>query len=342
MSDFDPGKMGNKISEFSKQILKGWEIGENAGQIPSEIDNILFAGMGGSAIAGDIINSFFSGTLSVPFVVNRGYDVPGFISSKTLFIASSYSGNTEETLSAFDCALKKGVKVIAVTSGGKLAEICDDRTFPVFKMPEGYPPRSALGFSMGILFNILSKANIISLSYDEVKEAAESLSDQQNELSDINGPAAVLAKEIAGTLPFIYGSVHGTDVIALRWKAQFNENSKIHAAYGVFSEMNHNEIMGWAKHEKTGDFFKDLSAVFLRSTSDSARNVKRMDITKDILNDQGVKTFEVKAKGNSKIAEFFYLISFGDWTSYHLAFLNEVDPTEIPAINVLKRKLAEE
>ncbi|MCD6115411.1 bifunctional phosphoglucose/phosphomannose isomerase [bacterium] len=336
---FDPMGMGDKIREFGDQILKGWDIGENSGSIPAGIDNIIFSGMGGSAIAGDVITSFFSESLSVPFYVNRGYDIPLFASSKSLFIASSYSGNTEETISAFKSAENKGTKIIAITSGGTVAEYAGEKGYPLFVMPGGYPPRSALGFPLGILMNILSRAGIISVSFNDLKQAVLFIKEEQEYLGNPEGRCASLAESLCGTLPFVYGASHGTDVIALRWKAQFNENSKIHAVWGVFSEMNHNEIMGWARHEKTGGFFDSVSAILLKLTDDHSRIKIRMDVTKRIISEQGINVFEIEAKGKSKLARLLYLISFGDWTSYYLAYFNGVDPTEIPTINVLKEEL---
>ncbi len=340
LNNFDSMAMGDKIREFGDQIMQGWDIGERSGSVPAGIENIVFGGMGGSAIAGDVITSFFSDSLSVPFYVNRGYDIPAFASSKSLFIASSYSGNTEETLSAFDSAEKRGAKIIAITSGGAVADRAEQKNYPLFLMPGGYPPRSALGFPLGILMNILSRAGIISVSFDELKQAVLFIKQEQEYLESSDGSCASLAESLCGTLPFVYGSSHSTDVIALRWKAQFNENSKIHAASGVFSEMNHNEIMGWARHEKTGGFFDSVSAVLLKLPDDHARIKIRMEITRKIISEQGINVFEVEAKGKSKLARLLYLISFGDWTSYHLAFFNGVDPTEIPTISVLKEELS--
>jgi len=339
-AQFDPGAMGDKIREFGVQILRGWKIGSSGRALPQDFNAVVFSGMGGSAIAGDVILSMFRDALTVPFIVNRSYTVPGFVSEKTLFIASSYSGNTEETLSALNAALDRGACIAAVTSGGEVLSMCSDRDFPVYSMPPGYPPRSALGFPVGILLAVFSRSGLIPTQEADVQNAVSFLAGRQNEFSHESGPCAVLAESILGRLPFVYGAEGGTDVAALRWKAQFNENSKVHAVSGIFSEMNHNEIMGWSRHRSTGPFFDTLSALFLRVPGGNDRNSIRMDITRDIIQEQGGAVHDIAAQGSTKMEQLLYLISYGDWTSYHLARLQGVDPTEIPAISTLKNKLS--
>lgn len=342
---YDKSSMFSKILEWPSQLCQGWEIGDSMepGIRFRKIKNIVFNGMGGSAIAGDVIRSLLGEHLPVPFVVNRGYYLPPFADKETLFIASSYSGNTEETLSATQQAIQKGCKLVAVTSGGKLAEIAHEKHCPVYFLPSGYPPRASLGYSLGVLLAFFSKLGVGPFSKKHVEQAATFLEKEGKGLADParkENPVWSVAKQLKGRFPLLYAGTETLEPVGFRWKCQFNENSKMHAAYIGIPEMNHNEIVAWKKLEAVNGFYSSLVAVFLRSQKDSPRIRLRMELTRELVLKNRGKAIEVTGKGSSFLEEMLYLIYFGDLVSVFLAGLNKVDPTEIENINYLKLHLS--
>jgi len=346
VNSLDKSKMFPKILEFPMQLRQGWDIGK-AVQFTIDLgqfNNIVFGGMGGSAIAGDLVRSIFGKELSIPVIVNRGYHLPGFVDSKTLFIASSYSGNTEETLTATAEAEKRGCFICCVTSGGELARIAQEKNYPLFQLPSGYPPRSALGYSLGVLFSFFRELNIGKIYEDDIEETISFLESARKPWEEFNNSDNLplsIAEEITGKLPLIYSSVEGVDGVGFRWKTQLNENSKTHAFYQPFSEKNHNEIMRWSAIPATKTFFSHLIMILLRLPTDYSRISLRMDITRDLVKKSGGKVLEIEGKGKSFFNQLLYLIHLGDLLSFYLAILYNVDPTEIENINYLKKDLAQ-
>lgn len=342
---YDKSSMFSKILEWPDQLRKGWEIGEtlNPHLRLRKIKHIVFNGMGGSAIAGDVVRSLLGERVPVPFMVNRGYSLPPFANKETLFIASSYSGNTEETLSATHQAIQKGCKMVAVTSGGKLAEIAQEKQYPVYFLPSGYPPRATLGYSLGVLLAFFAKLGINKYSKKDVEQTATFLEKAGKVLADPSAkenPVLSVAKQLKGKFPLLYAGTETLDPVGFRWKCQLNENSKMHAAYLGIPEMNHNEIVAWKKLEAVNGFYSSLIAVFLRSQKDSPRIQLRMKLTQALVSKNRGKVIEVVGKGASFLEEMLYLIYFGDLVSVFLAVLNKVDPTEIENINYLKHHLS--
>ncbi|MFO7888713.1 MAG: bifunctional phosphoglucose/phosphomannose isomerase [bacterium] len=339
----DKSSMLESICEFPLQIRKGWDIGtgKTISLALSDIDSIVFSGMGGSAIAGDLVKSI-APEIPVPFVVNRSYTIPVFTNAKTLFIVSSYSGNTEETLSALKKAMEKKCQIICITSGGEVESIGRDKGFSVYKMEKGYQPRAALGFSLGIIFSLLKEMGCKTISYEDVEKTAHFLEDKIEEWQQPSQESNIslqLAEKIKGKIPLLYGSVDTCAAVAHRWKTQLNENSKTHAFVQSFSEMNHNEIVGWEVLPETSSFFANLCAIFLKVKDDLDRNLYRMDITKSLIEDSGVDTITINAEGFSFFSRMMYLIVLGDFVSFYLAVLYGIDPTEIEKINILKKYL---
>jgi glucose/mannose-6-phosphate isomerase len=342
----DAEGMFRKIKEFPEQLRKGWEIAENteANVEFSEIQNIVFAGMGGSAISGDLIHSVYNETLSVPMFVNRGYQIPGFVNSKTLFIASSYSGNTEETLSATEQAVEKGARIICITSGGQLEQIAQKNGYPRFQLIPGYPPRAALGFGLGVLFHIFRRLGIGEISRQDIDRAALMLTERGRIWSNVNhqenSPLDV-AGQFFGKVPLIHASVDRLEFVGYRWKTQLNENSKAHAFFQPFPEMNHNEIVGWEKMKSTKENLARLVPVVLSDSEDHPQILKRMQIFKEIMKEDKNEMIEIVGKGDTFFERMVDLIYFGDWVSYYLAILNWVDPTKISKIDLFKKRLTE-
>jgi glucose/mannose-6-phosphate isomerase len=343
---FDKDGMFRKISEFPEQLCKGWEIAENteADIDFSQIRHIVFSGMGGSAIAGDLIRSLCHKALPVPMIVSRNYGIPDFVNSQTLFIASSYSGNTEETLSAIEQAIEKKARIVCITSGGQLEQIAQKNDYPRFQLIPGYPPRAALGFGFGVLLQIFYRLGIGKLSCQEVEKAASMLTEKSRIWSDLdhqeNHPLNVAGK-LFGKIPLIYASSNRLEFVGYRWKTQLNENSKVHAFFQPFPEMNHNEIVGWEKMESMEEILARFVPVVLFDSGDHPQILKRMQIFKEIMKEDKNGIIEIAGKGGTFFEGMMDLIYFGDWVSYYLAILNRVDPTKISKIDLFKKRLKE-
>jgi glucose/mannose-6-phosphate isomerase len=296
-----------------------------------EVDSVLISGLGGSGIGGSMAFDLFSQECKVPIAVNKDYFIPAFVNSKTLVIISSYSGNTEETVSAYHQAKKKGACIVVVSSGGQiLADAVQSQIMNV-QLPGGNPPRTCLGYSFVQIVSILEKFElIVSGSTLQMNSISDFL---KNEKDEIFQESFGVANKIANKIPVIYGS-NLTESIALRFRQQLNENSKILCWHHVFPEMNHNELVGWTKENN------DLAVLILRTDFDNPRVNRRMEICKDIFKKYTHNLLEIHAKGDRFITQAFYLIHFTDWVSWHLAELNQVDAIEVNVIDFLKNELS--
>jgi len=335
--------MLQKIQALQEHLLQGWETGGKTDTpLKQPFDHIVFCGMGGSAIAGDFIRTLFHDQLTKPFFVNRQYAVPFFANTNTIAVISSYSGNTEESLSALRDAESKKCKIICLTSGGQLAGIAKEKSYPLFDLPGGYPPRAALGYNLGILLRIFHEAAIGDINQKCLEDGCASVKKYKDKWDDPDNPnnnAFQIAQKLQGKIPIIYGSAEKTGAAALRWKAQLNENSKMHVFSHVIPEMNHNEIMGWERQNAAKDLLQNFVPVLIRSSLDSPRVILRMDIMKKIFHENNIVVLEVQAVGDSILHHQIYLIALGDMISFWLAILNNVDPTEIQSIKKFKEML---
>ena len=271
--------------------------------------NVVITGLGGSAIGGDLIRMLTSGRSPIPVVVNRDYNLPVFVDEKTLVIVSSYSGNTEETLAAYEDAKGKKAKLLAITTGGELKNRAMTDETPIITIPAGLPPRAALGFSFFPLFVVFQELGIgIRKQYD-VDSAIDILKEIRDELKpevpEKDNLAKALAKKLYGKIPVIYGTSALTDVLAVRWKGQLNENSKHPAFFNAFPELNHNEIMGF---EGDKELLKHLEIVILRSPYEINRVKKRIDITTNIIKDAVSGVTEIWPRGESVLEQMLYHI----------------------------------
>jgi glucose/mannose-6-phosphate isomerase len=308
---------------------------------PRRFNQVLVLGMGGSAIAGDLAADLFAKKAGVPIITVRNYSLPQYVSAETLVFALSYSGNTEETLSAVKEAEKRGAQIVCVTSGGKLKDLAEARKFPCYLIPSGYQPRAALPYLFVPLIVGLGNLKVVPAQTDELKEAAGLL----NKLKDEYGPAKParvnqvkqLARKLAGKLPVIFGASGTTGAAALRLKCQLNENGKISALVNVFPELNHNEIVNLGALKREAHNF---SLVILRDEDDNERIKKRIEITKSLLVRQLGGVSEVSSQGRSCLARLFSLVMYGDFLSVYLAVLKETDPTPVEAISRLKKELS--
>jgi len=338
---YDKEHMLKLILELPKQCETSGDIAQKF-DVPVEYRNaanIVTTGMGGSAIGGDLARMIFSSQSPVPIVVNRNYTIPEFISDKTLFIAVSYSGNTEETLSAFKAAHKKGAKLLVITSGGKLKELAIKWGAPYLIVPGGQPPRASLGYLFIPLLSVISRLGFapnFNLNAD-LSESIKLLSKMADEFSPEEQCSLPqkLANSLHNHIPIICVA-QDLDAVATRWKGQFCENSKTLAYHNVFPEMNHNEIEGWLH---PGELTKKCQVIILRDESDHQRIEKRMDITQRLIEEHTAGVICVESRGESLLARLLSLIYIGDFTSFYLAILNKIDPTPVDRIGNLKSRL---
>ncbi|MCK4353565.1 bifunctional phosphoglucose/phosphomannose isomerase [candidate division WOR-3 bacterium] len=305
------------------------------GQVGSTLQNIIICGMGGSAISGDLLTQYLNYEIKIPILINRNYSLPNFVNQSSLVFISSYSGNTEETLSAYKQAIKRTKNVICITSGGKLA---NEKPACVFKIPKGYQPRCALGWLFVPMLLILNKLKIISNKQNELNETIELLSNLRDEFNKSESAPFLLAKKMLNKFPIIYSDLRFSPV-AKRWVTQLNENSKIFAHFNTFSELNHNEIVGFPACQQARSKSLNNSLVTILIDREYDPQIKRrIEITVRIIAPY-TEIEKVESQGNSLLARLFSLIYFGDWVSYWLAILRKVDPTPIERIEELKHKL---
>ena len=277
----------------------------------------------------------------IPVIVCRGYDLPAFIDDSTLVIASSYSGNTEETLSAFNQALGTGAKKLVITTGGKIKNIADDNGIPVLTFNYRSQPRAALAFSFLTVLRFLQKLGFISNKSTEVTRAVEVLQSLSRRIDETQpaekNPARQLAEKLHGYLPVIYGAGLLSEV-AHRWKTQINENSKAWSFYEVFPELNHNAVVGY---QFPPELAEKIMVVMLRSDL-LARPVQlRYEVTCQLLERAGVGYESVDGEGDTPLSQLLSLVLFGDYVSYYLAIHYRIDPSPVEAINYLKEQLAQ-
>ena len=318
----DNSNMLKVIEDFPQQCKTAMELPKGMA-VSGKIDKIVVAGMGGSAVSGDLLKTFMHDS-KIPVFVVRDYKVPNFVDEKTLFFAVSYSGNTEETLSAFEDASRKNAKIIAVTGGGQLGAMAKK----VIKIPGGLQPRSALGYLFFPVLGVLSNSGIIDVKNNELEELFSILS----KADEFKAAGERLAKKIQNKIPIVYSSeLFGA--VAYRWKTQLNENSKVAAFHHVFAEMNHNELVGYQSMNKN-----DFISIFIRDKFDSERIKKRMDITKEIISSK-VDVEEIFTRGEHLLSRIFSGVYCGDFASYYLALANKIDPTPVTVIENLKKKL---
>lgn len=325
--------MEQLIAGFSAQMVEAVKIASEADIRVSgrEIRNVLMLGMGGSAFGGEVVSDLTSDKCKVPFAITRGYEIPGFVNENTLVIASSYSGNTEETLTSMQAAMKAGAEVVCISSNGRMAEIASESGLSIVKLPTGYPPRTAAGFTMLQVLNILRVYELIPDYSSDIQEAI-GLVDTFDEYE----PAREVARSLVGNLAVIYAGGK-YESVAIRWRQQIEENSKQLAFHHVIPEMNHNELVGW---KNPSDLVGKASVIFFDCDLDHPRNQTRLQINQEIIAPVAKHTTVVRPKGNSHLAQLIYLIHFGDWVSFYLAELNGEDPTPVEVIDYLKNELA--
>lgn len=340
----DPDNMYNRIFDLPEQMTEALKIGQswdiNADDF-ADARNVVVIGMGGSAIGGDLARTFLASKLLIPFQVCRHYELPEFVDDETIVIASSYSGNTEETLSALDDALRRKAMIAGITTGGLLQDVAKLNEIPIAVLPAGMQPRAALGYSFVPLMIFFEKVKLIKNVSSEIETVIKSMQEWRERYMEDAPVEQNLAKQLAekfhGKMPIVYSGPTLTDTVGLRWKGQICENSKNLSFANQFAEFNHNELVGWADSIKK---YKDyLIVTILRDLDDHPQVTKRMDIVKGLIEEQGVEVVNVNSHGPSPLARMFSLIHLGDFVSYYLAVLNNIDPSPVHVIAKLKKAL---
>jgi glucose/mannose-6-phosphate isomerase len=339
---FDKLGIIEHLHRFPEQCQKAWERVEKF-HLPreyAEISNVLVTGMGGSAIGGDIVCRLALSESKLPLWVHRDYGLPAFIDESTLVVASSYSGNTEETLSAFTKSLRTKAKKLVITSGGKLKHLAEKEGIPVFVIDYQAPPRAAFPHSFIPLVGILQKLGLLADKSADLKEAVDVLKKLSGHLIETrplaSNPAKQIASKLQGRVAVIYGS-EILSAVARRWKGEFNENSKAWAFFENFPELNHNAVVGY---EFPVEVKGRILVLMLRSSSLHPRNLLRYKVTAEFLTKAGIAYEFVEARGRSTLAEVLSLVLLGDYASFYLSMVNEIDPTSTDAIDFVKQYLA--
>jgi glucose/mannose-6-phosphate isomerase len=338
----DPQDMLARISELPQQCRDAWTNAQGL-QLPDEYrqaEALVILGMGGSAIGGDLLRTLLESECPVPITVNRDYTVPAFVNGQTLAIASSYSGNTEETLAALETARQAGAMLLAITTGGKLAARARELNVPLLTFDYRAQPRAALGHSIVALISIVCQLGLVSDKAADLDEAIAMIESWQREINETvplaENAAKKLAMKLHERLSVVYGAGHLSEV-ARRWKGQFNENAKAWAFFEQLPEMNHNALAGV---EFPSDLAEKIAVVMLTSSLDHPRTRVRFQITQEVLSQRGVACESVEARGSNRLAQMLSSIHFGDYVSFYLAMLYDVDPTSLKVVDYLKRRLA--
>ncbi len=327
-------KMIELVDRFPAQLAESLAIGHKATitKHTAPIRNVYVAGLGGSGIGGNFVSEFVRNECKIPYLVGKGYEVPKYVNKFTLAIASSYSGNTEETLTAIEGLLKSGAKVVVIASGGKLVEKAKTLGLDYILVPANWPsPRACLGYSLVQQLFILNKLGIISGR--PIKQIESSMKLLEKNQDAIKKQAEKIAQQLIGKIPVIY-TTDRMESVAVRFRQQVNENAKQLCWHHVIPEMNHNELVGWRIPNE------DLVVVYFRNKDDFDRNQMRIDINKEIIGKYTKTIIELWSKGKNLIEQSMYFVFLGDYISCYLSDLRGVDSIEVDAINFLKDSLA--
>jgi len=319
---YDKSDMRSVIKGFPFHIKEAYRHGKDTKV--TRANKVVVLGMGGSAIGGDILKKYLP---ELDITVNRQYNLTTDVDKETLVFASSYSGNTEETISAYKEATRKGCQIICITTGGKLAEMAKTNRHEIIRLPKGLQPRAALAYSFFPMIRLLENAGMIDSKKAEVDRLAKTLDKKLYEELGLK-----ISDKLNGRVPLIYSAEY-FEPAAYRWKTQLNENAKTMAFYHVFSELNHNELS--ATRNNVADFY----CVILRSGEEKSRMVKRMELTKEHYRKHGINVTEMLIKGETPLIRLFTAIYIGDWTSYYLALRYRTDPTPVEEVELFKKEL---
>lgn len=328
------------ILRLPRMCAEAWSLPVRPEPRPERPEQIVALGMGGSGIGGDLLRAVLYDVAPIPVISAKEYRAPSFVGPRSLVFACSYSGNTEETLTAYDAAAAAGARCVAVTSGGELLRRARERGHPTVVVPGGLPPRAALPYLFLPMLALLSRAGVVRSFEAEAREAVTVLERTLQRLGpDGDDPAArALAERLVGRIPAVYSASPFFEPAAQRWKDQFNENAKTFAVWNTFPELNHNETVGWGLDPALA---RSIHVIILRDPHDPARLRQRVDITKELAFRRAAGVDEFTGEGDGALARLLSVIAAGDLASWYLALLRGVDPTPVAVIEDLKQRLAE-
>lgn len=325
--------MKELIESIVKQINEAIQIGlkGNFNVSDKKINSVLVCGLGGSGIGGKIISLLVNEEIKVPFILSNDYNIPACVNGNTLLIASSYSGNTEETIAAVREGKKRGAEIVVITSGGELLEMAQENGWNHLVVPKGQQPRTMLVYSLVQQLYILRKYNLISdIELTNLSDVSAFLESEKNHIQE---DAMRIAKHLHLKTPVIYSGSY-FEGIAIRFRQQLNENAKMLCWNHVLPEMTHNELVGWAGGNES------ISVVYFKTDFDHPRTNYRWEISKEIIAQKTPHVAEIRAKGKNRLAQNFYLIHLTDWVSYYLSELKKIDAVEVNVINHLKTEMS--
>lgn len=341
--ELDSQHMRHEINGLPGQLEEAWALGQTM-DLPKldGIERVVVAGMGGSAIAGDLLAAYMAGKSEVPVMVWRTYRLPEYVrGQETLVIASSHSGNTEETLSAYDLAKERGARLLALTTGGELGKRAQSDGVPLWTFDHPGQPRAAVGYSFGMLLAAMARLGLVDDPAGELKAAVDAMREQQKSLTADVAAAKNPAKRMAGQIMERWVIVVGAQIltpVARRWRTQISELAKALAQFEELPEMDHNMLAGVENPEPR---FGHTIVLFLRAGSLHPRIKKRIGITRELFMVQGFNTDVIDAKGESALAQQWTCLHFGDYVAFYLAMAYETDPSPVQSIEQLKVRLRE-
>jgi glucose/mannose-6-phosphate isomerase len=342
IAQIDIMDMRSHIDGLPDQLQSAWDLGS---QLPlpawDGIERVLVAGMGGSAIGADLVAAYVVPHSKVPIVVHRNYDLPAWATGdQTLVIASSHSGNTEETLSSFEAAIENQCRILILSTGGKLTQMSQDSDSVLWQFKHVGQPRTAVGFSAGLLLAAFARLGLIPNPESDIHATIQAMRTQQGNLEVEVPTVQNPAKRMAGQLYGRWVTIIGADVlepVARRWKTQISEIAKAWGQFEALPEVDHNTLAGVINPEQA---LSQIMTIFLRAPSYHPRNQLRSDLTKTTFMLEGINTDFIDAQGPNSLAHQWTALHFGDYTSFYLAMAYGVDPTAITALEMIKKQMA--
>ena len=341
----DPQNMLGEIDGLPDQLKSAWELGQTM-PLPDarNVQRLVVAGMGGSAIGADLVTSAVLQTCTVPVFIHRDYGLPAFAKGmETLVVLSSHSGNTEETLNSFDAAVANQCNVVIISTGGELSRRAKERGIPVWTFAHKGQPRAAVGFSFGLLLALFARLNLIPDPASDLQEAISAMKRSQEhlraEVPAVNNPAKRFAGQLMGRWVTVFGA-GSLAPVARRFKGQINEVAKAGANFEFLPEADHNTLAGTIHPEEV--LMPHTMALFLHAPSGHPRNRLRVDLTKQAFMLEGINTEFLDGRGDSLLSHIWTLILFGDYMAYYLAMAYGVDPTPVQALESFKAEMKKE
>ena len=325
--------MKSLVEAFPTHLKEALAIGQSATftNTDKQFENIVISGLGGSGIGGKIVSQLVADDCCLPILCTNDYVLPAFVGPKTLVIICSYSGETEETVAAYNEAKAKGATISCITSGGRIAAAAIADGYNCIIIPGGKPPRSMFGYSSVQVLFTLKAYKLYNGNFEaEIRNSIDLI---HAEIANIRTETKSIAEKIVSRIPVLYSEA-SYEGVAIRWRQQINENSKMLCWHHVFPEMNHNELVGWTGGDNR------VAVLMLRTEDDHQRSQIRMDICKKLMGEKCDTIIEIHAKGSSRLERAYYLIHLGDWLTIDLAELRNEDATAIPAIIFLKNELS--